>query len=1213
MLPSTSDAMSLSDWERILQSYCAQITLLSEIPVTRVEIAQIGHRLRTLMQRSQVTELQRQFARYRCTWIVYMAAIAARNDDRGYWHSLGESLGIDLTASQCHSLGASFLAAVRELGLHTFEDAGGYTYVTPIRLHGGIPAYSLPDFFEFLVLPVVQDCKYVDMKPDQQIAALLSQSTVALWVDSPVRNYLAYGGEVAELFFCACVNMAQQWQQHSDLPSAAALHLPLYVVTTFRNFMENRLQTTGQKRLRAPRLLLDPFSSVELFRLELPSQPVDADRAAWRYWWKIQPLAAGAAHLAARKDHVRVRRIGYDQTTEPKTAPLALPPGPVRVELWAAAPGDDPVASELLGRWMVNLAPLPDQAPILAFRPPRGLALHSAQSLPADVLWLLYPRTAQLKPDGEGRCCHQFGDLWGDWADWQIEEWDLSKARLLTIETPKSTSLLTIRNEVQEPHFAGGALLAAVDKSDSIPFYVGAPPRLWLPRTPGRALPEELAAWRVAVASRWAAAPNLPEIEPAPLTHWAQYVVESASGIELPLAAILGTQPLGLFTVTVAGPHNLRVQQRLRIWPQLALQDWQPYYLPGSRGAEPIHFSVRVPPEHQVVVQPGVEGVQMAKDPAAGCYAVSVQPDKSDAPLFLEALQPGGETIRVALHLSTPRLRWKLTTDQTVGEWSTAPIRLPLDRLLQARTSYITLELDSDMWPAYMLALSDSGDARNNLQESPWHQPQPRQQRQHIPLGEYSSTLRHLVDCPAFFFTLVVDTYKTAMDLPLLCLYRSLEVTAVVLEWTDEGATDLHWEAAHRLRNRRVRLWSVWQPWTEPYEFCIPDDAAATEVSDEPGSGVLRLPQALPRSWYWVTFRTAPNWEPPNVPARPPADALLSKDVDAEWRLIELEDLAARSAPETAFVIWFERACIFDSQQNLTLRAQEIQRLFKQRRNARPDHLLAFYQWLHGRDASTQRAVRMTMYDPSLLHRVLATPELRPIRPLYLASFTAERIISPESALLILQTEQAPDLVGHALRILVTQGRVEAVEHLLEKAAAGAFSEQDALTFLKLNADFCAETLLSQPRSPVQERLAVALLPLTGSAQLVRQGDWIHTEAGWGRVQKILLDGNERQFFDTRWEKPVLDVLLRPGQNAAHVRVDLANQKIVFAKGCVLYQCSKEGCQGFISPSRDDVTYEHNRAAHGGLSPGFSQLANESWKFRVLPQYKREAPANLYS
>ena len=167
MLPPISDTMGLSDWERILGSYCSQITLLSEIPVTRVEITQIGHRLRTLMQRSQVTELKRQFARYRCTWIVYMAAVAARNDDRGYWAALGESLGIALTLAQCQSLGASFLDAVSELGLHTFEAAGGYRYVTPIRLHGGIPAYSLPDFFEFLVLPAVQDRKYAGMTPDQ--------------------------------------------------------------------------------------------------------------------------------------------------------------------------------------------------------------------------------------------------------------------------------------------------------------------------------------------------------------------------------------------------------------------------------------------------------------------------------------------------------------------------------------------------------------------------------------------------------------------------------------------------------------------------------------------------------------------------------------------------------------------------------------------------------------------------------------------------------------------------------------------------------------------------------------------------------------------------------------------------------------------------------------------------------------------------------------
>ena len=797
-MPPAYKGMSLADLDKTLEAYCSHITLLSEIPITRSDVEEIGRHLRALIHRSHVNELRQLFARHRCTWIVFMAAVAARNDDRGYWNALGNFLGVSGQELQQARLGPAFLDAVRSLGLPDFADAGGYTNVTPIRLHGGIPAYSLPDFFEFLVLPAVQDRKYLGKTPAEQIKALLSQSTVTLWVDSPVRNYLSYGGEIAEGFFQSCVTMARKWLGDGDLPSPQVLGLPNYVVNAFRSFMENRLQTKGKKRLRSPRLLLDPFSSIELFRLELPPQPVDADRAAWRHSWKIRMVEDETHYLRPLEESVRVRRIGYDQTTEPRSVPLELPPGQVRIELWAAAPAEDHPVTEMLGRWTVNLAPPPGQVPLLAFRPPGGQVVQSDEGLPAEVLWLLYPRTAKLSLVGTGRCRQQFADMLGDWADWKIEEWNLTKTESLVVEVEFSTWPLTVRSEVQEPRFEGGLLLEATSNVDDIPFYVGGPPKIWFPRSACRSLPEELNTWCVSVCSRWATAPLLPESEPRPISSWATSVLHNDSGIELPLAAILGSRPMGQYVVTIKGPQHLSMERRLRIWPEVALHDWQPYYLPGAQGAETVVFSLTVPPEHHVSVQPGAEGVTVVQGPVAGSYSVSVSQEKVEAPLFLEAPQGGNEPVRLAIHLNVPRLRWKLTTDQTIGEWSTAPIRLPVDRLLQSQASYLTLELGTMQWPAYCLALSDGSTSENSLQESEWHCPQPGQQRQHLPLAEYGETLRHLVECPIFAFTLLINKGTSVVNLPLLYLGRSLDVTAALLEWTDNGITRLHWEAAHR-------------------------------------------------------------------------------------------------------------------------------------------------------------------------------------------------------------------------------------------------------------------------------------------------------------------------------------------------------------------------------------------------------------------------------
>ena len=121
------------------------------------------------------------------------------------------------------------------------------------------------------------------MAVDKIIASILARPTVQLWVDSPARYYLTYGGVPAQRFFQTCLKMLQLWQSNGNLPPAHTLGLPVYVVRAFRIFMENQTETKGQLRLRAPRLLLDPYSATELYRLELPAEPVAGDRAAWQH------------------------------------------------------------------------------------------------------------------------------------------------------------------------------------------------------------------------------------------------------------------------------------------------------------------------------------------------------------------------------------------------------------------------------------------------------------------------------------------------------------------------------------------------------------------------------------------------------------------------------------------------------------------------------------------------------------------------------------------------------------------------------------------------------------------------------------------------------------------------------------------------------------------------------------------------------------------
>ena len=166
MSPNTGSEMRLIDWEKVLSTYCKHVSHLSEIPLIPFDIDQIGRHLRALLRRSSANEIRDQIARYPSTWVTYMAAVAARNDDRGYWDALAASLEQKSFSPPITSaIGSAFLDAAAALGLPDYREVGGYRYVTPIRLHGGIPAYSLRDFFEYILMPAINDRLLIDLPP----------------------------------------------------------------------------------------------------------------------------------------------------------------------------------------------------------------------------------------------------------------------------------------------------------------------------------------------------------------------------------------------------------------------------------------------------------------------------------------------------------------------------------------------------------------------------------------------------------------------------------------------------------------------------------------------------------------------------------------------------------------------------------------------------------------------------------------------------------------------------------------------------------------------------------------------------------------------------------------------------------------------------------------------------------------------------------------
>jgi len=124
---------------------------------------------------------------------------------------------------------------------------------------------------------------------------------------------------------------------------------------------------------------------------------VSGSQAGTAYWlvaWDQQ----------TKKEYVRLRRLGRDILTEGRQIPFNRAPSQITLSFWLQSE-DKPVQEQR--RWNISLRPATDAAPLLVFRSADGSLLRWNQSLPPEILLLLYPTDVQLKFDGGGELRHQ--------------------------------------------------------------------------------------------------------------------------------------------------------------------------------------------------------------------------------------------------------------------------------------------------------------------------------------------------------------------------------------------------------------------------------------------------------------------------------------------------------------------------------------------------------------------------------------------------------------------------------------------------------------------------------------------------------------------------------------------------------------------------------------------------------------------------------------
>jgi hypothetical protein len=1191
--------MHLQDWETFLRPFLDQVELLGEIPLEQPQHAELERALGAFVRWNDLTEATRRLRQdYPATFVTYLAFKAAFNDERGFWEKVANVIGLESAGPlfhPTHHWGQSFLEIIEQYpNLRRFAGISGLEYVTPIRLHGGIPAFSLSDFFRYILLPSVEKAPYDGMDDESALKALLAHYAAELFVDDVVRYFFQHGGQPAQLFFSKCRRMARLEQTGQPLPDASELGLRPYILQSFETFREQIAEPAARRR--RPRLFFDPYTPA--FRILLPPQPLRLEQAGSRYDGRLYDSQTG--EIYAEKSPLRARHRGADWTIDEIEWMLEEPLASVQVGLFPEG------QAEALISYSLRLLPQPGYPPLLAFGYADGTLRRLSPTLPAQTLWLFFPARAELRFEGAAHQVESLHPFSPPWKDWQASAWDLEKVRLVR--------LLQDGKDLCPPIAVSASLEAALTASglppqitpvEEKPLY-SVPPQLRLPlRDALNPLPEQQ-GWKLTLESRYAARPaGTWEDTAASLPH---EILTGESCALVSLVPWLGNAPLGTYHLTCSHRGRAAVELPFRVCAGLTIEGLQPYYLPDQKdGAPTVRFQVYLPQSARLYAE--TPEIEIRED-----GQVTVPPAATQADLRLEIPnQP--ETIHIPLRVIVPRLRWALLLQHGAAfEWQHQPLTRPLPELLQAdlvrsrprlRVELTCLGGEKPLVELHLFTL----EQETPLQTSESHSLTARWAE--FDLSAFFDTLRAHPDESVFEFQLeLLDTSRNLdVLLPVLRFSRELEIRVCNFESRSDGGWRLHWYEPRPLRHRRLRLWSLWQPWSAPLEIPLPDNAPASDSAPD-GWWMYEIPDdyGLPPSEYRVHFVVVSPYEINPLPPFPPEQAIEVQMVMPQSRLWQIKNELANATPARAFALHFEELCIYHSQNRTEQQQQEIRWCLSHWREANLLHLEALTRWLGRYDSSEdQRAFLMHLFREETLKRLEEEHHPADFIQKYLENIASARTINPESARRVLRLAREPQVIVHALQSLFKTESEEARQAFWEALEQGRFSETDAAQILAKYSEFTRQLLKGVPPSPLRRRLLCALSRHMDLPEwVVKIGYFVLFDGGWGRILEIRKASRVDTFLPEE-EKPTLLVELLHWKDQK-VEINLASSEMNLLERKGAYRCD---CQRFVALGETDFRDWNKHWAICEKSNNFPIPATRPLSQALI--YQAAPPLNIFN
>jgi len=1198
---------TLKDWESYLAPQVRQVELLGEIPITADECAQLGKviglRVRALGHSSALRTLQQE---YPCALAVYLVAQGVYGYQGGdYWSEVVQVTG--LKHARAWEVGQAFEDILTKMDLPLFYDMRSikaHRYVSLILAHGGIPDYCLPDFFAQMLQPCVLRAQYADMSAAELIAEWQWRTEkTSILVDRPITRFLTYGGLVAEDFVSRCREMAWECLDSGIVPDAEEVGLPERVVGAYRGWIAEQSADQVQResadrwRLRKPQVLVDPWGEGVI--LDLPPQQVPATALYADIAW--QAMTGEEEHTIS----VHVRRSGFDRKTEAESLSLSQPAEMYAVSLL--------VDGQVKRTWRYR--GVDDEHPLLAFDPERFSSLSWQHSLPARCLGLLYPARLELQVEGEANSLEELPRLpWG-WADFCGQIWDLSHTTRLTLLRDGET-VLTVPLRPDEssnrPHLIDGQLLLPEASTVRAPVYVGPPPDVRIPFTGRRSLDEELGRWRLTVRNKWPAVPELHTT--MTLVELRPYLTIGEQHADLPLSlpSLLGETPRGNFAVRLRGPLGRDAEFTLRLLPHLQITGHETLYLPRRPdGPQPVELLVETMSGDGLECQSQEQenecrilGVERRQD--NWIHEVQVAPDVTKVELTIVHPLPSGDPVRVPVHVPIRRLRWALVGERegpSRKTWTGRVIERPVDALLQLQSPFLLVRLPLREGEQARLGLRLSDADNVELQVTDLVLLSRGHQLCRFDLAAFLDTIR-ASQSPILRLELVVwdlPGRHSSLRLPILSLTQTLVVEDVALEIhraDDHADLALRWHEPAPLKNRRVRFWPLWRPWEHLVEKPIPDDAEG-ELSCQ-----VLVDEMRPGK-YRVEFLVVDPWVTPAAPETPPEEFPCAADIELISPDTQLQVLDTRLQNEgRRFEILLEQAFVcYDA--GVPQKAQsDWQWCFEHLDEGSIPQILALVGLVQAAgDPATQMALRLKMFAAGRIERLRRARSQDEVSPEHFRRYLANL---PRSSLLPQNTCQQLLLVEdetarlYAVQQLIRRGEVLGLDTVLEWIEGATLSDADAIALLALNPNFSVEYLQNKSSDPAAQRLLGGLSQSVAPEEIVRVGDWVHCDVGWGRIERI---ENPHAHAEVKWiagkrSDYQLHVTLRPDVSAEPITIDLASASARFSKPGRVFACTK--CESFSTQRKDDLRL-HFQEAHPIRSKKEAERGTIKYRFEEEP------------